>query len=120
MLGVLLNPLAVVCECTLDYINNRCTIRNEQRTEKQDHEGNVSDDKTIMGMEDYIAMTVPPGRVVSPGQDLPLQVVTPITQHLMTTLPSIPHKYIFMDEDAQKNDQVPMQNTILDALLEMF
>ena len=88
---VMPDPMAVH-ECMLDDINNRHTIRNEQRDEKWEHEENVSDDKTIMGIEDYIAMTVAPGRAASPSQGLPPKVVSPIPQliNLMTMVPSTP------------------------------
>src|SRR5882724_10525474 len=114
--------LAVVCECALDDINNRCSVRNEQRAEKRQYEEIVSDDETIMGMDDYLAMTVAPRRTASPGQDIPPQVVTPVLQlvDLMTAVPLTPRKYAFTDEDAAKNVQAPMQNTVPDALLEMF
>jgi len=114
--------LAVVCECTLDDINNRRSVRNEQRAEKRQYEEIVSDDKTIMGMDDYLAMTVAPGRTASPGQGIPPQVVTPVPQlvDLTTAVPLTPRKYAFTDEDAAKNVQAPMQNTIPDALLDIF
>jgi len=48
--------------------------------------------------------------------------VTPVLQlvDLTTMVPLTPRKYAFMDEDAGKNVQAPMQNTIPNALLEMF
>jgi len=46
-------------------------VRNKHRTEKQGYKEYVSGDKTIMGMEGYIAMAVVTGRVASLNQDPP-------------------------------------------------
>ena len=66
-----LDPLLLVCECALNNINNMWMVRNKHRTEKQGYKEYVSGDKTIMGMEGYIAMAVVTGRVASLNQDPP-------------------------------------------------
>jgi len=75
-------------------------------------------------MDDYLAMTTVHGMTASPGQGLPLRAVTPPpppqTSILQRQSLRIPKKFAFTDEDACKNVQAPMQNTIPDVLLEMF
>src|SRR5882724_5591917 len=116
--------LSVVRERALDDINNMRTMRNERRAEKREYDENVSGDKSIMGMDDYLAMTTVPGMTASPGQGLPLRAVMPPhpspTINTTMPVPSNPKKIAFTDEDTCKNVQAPMQNTIPNALLEMF
>jgi len=97
------------------------TLRNEHRAEKWEYE-DVSDDESMMGMNNYIAMNVGPGTAASPRQGLPLHAVPLTPQPVNTSIlvPSAPKNYDFTNEDTWKNIQAPMQNTILDTLLEMF
>jgi len=69
-------------------------------------------------MEDYLTMV----NLVRPCLDLWDSPLTPVVLPVDTSksLLVTPCKYAFTDEDASKNVQAPMQNTIPDALLEMF
>jgi len=114
--------MLVVHEHALDDINNMYTIRNEHRAEKWEYDENVSSDESIMGMDDYLAMTMEPGIAASLGQGISLHAVTPLPPDVdpMMSVPLTPNKYAFTDKDTRKNVQAPMQNTIPDALLEIF
>jgi len=52
---VTLDPLLLARKHDVNVINNMCIVRNDRLAEKHRYEGNVSRDKLIMGMDDYLA-----------------------------------------------------------------
>ena len=94
------------------------TIRNLKQTERRIHKGDVSDDEVIMCNEDYNHRVDPYSLCPSPRAPAATLDVSPV--NLLKSIPATPCKYAFTGKDASKNLQAPMQNTIPDALLEMF